>query len=191
MGNKTEAKSAVITVTFDVAQGGDRLCWSAKADDGGSDCYKKSGKHAGSIHWEPGESIFLEIRSLGDRASYIGFTIVSVTLIAIPRESQVAQLLAGDSATGTWTAADFDLLPHSSPNLERLEVAYRGKVPLPIAATIKAGIWELSMVLTVKVNRHDDVCDQARIFRFDPEVQIGTGAEPPVDRDLMPDAART
>lgn len=190
MGNTTEAKSAVITVTFDVAQRGNRLCWSAKAEDGGSNCYKKSGKHAGSIHWEPRESIFLEIRSLGDCGSYIGFTIVSVTLIAIPREYQVAQLLAGESATGTWTAADFDPLPHPSPNPELLEVAYRGKVPLPIAEKIESGIWELSMVLTVKVKRNDGVCDQVRVFMFDPEVQIGTGAEPPVSRGAASIAAR-
>jgi hypothetical protein len=52
----------------------------------------------------------------------------------------------------------------------------------PLIVTQKDGRWRFSLILTMEITRklpHGDKRREIRVFTFDPEIQVGSGTEPP------------
>lgn len=185
----TDEQSVVLTIRFDVDQNSDRLTWSltqpprgtAANDDKPEDEYAPG---TGTVKLYTGEAVALHvIGSCAPDSGFTSFQIIECCLITRPkvmiagphRETRYAPPSPFLQSIGSSYFFENDF---SSTVLEReteRKITQCWKRTLNIAHT--DGSWELSLNLTVRILRGPHAME-VRVFRFDPEVQVGNGTRP-------------
>lgn len=174
----------VLSMSFDADQHSDNLVWELKQpnlDSSSDDSTTQYGVGAGAVKFFQGENVMLEV--IGGGASADGFTsfqIIECCLITRPKVAIAGTGLATRYASpspflqsiGSSYVFENDYLSNVSDNDNYRTITQRWKRSLNIEHT--DGTWELSLNLTVRILRGYGPPD-VRVFRFDPEVQVGNG----------------
>jgi hypothetical protein len=168
-------RQLLMRVSFDADQLGNQLVWSV-TDDVPSDrnAFKRTGPYAGSLHFQQGDVMSVEVVATGRPASFTGFTVTDATLITMPVPYQKRSVTPSPFDE---THATFDLdgfgpnqctISATNPDL-RSCVATCAQT---LTVVQPKGYWKFSLVLTVIVHRPGSN-DPARAFSFDPIIVIG------------------
>jgi hypothetical protein len=174
----------VLSIGFDVDQNSDNLVWAIKKLDTNSSAEEQTtqyGVGAGAVKFFQGENVMLEVQSGGTFASgFTSFQIIECCLITRPKI-----VLAGSGVTtryaspspflqsiGSSYVFENDYFSRVADKDNYRTITQIWKRSLNIEHT--DGTWELSLNLTVRILRGYGPPD-VRVFRFDPEVQVGDG----------------
>jgi hypothetical protein len=178
-------KEVLLKVSFDANQTSDALDWEFLPNS-----RPAKGDHAGGILFQPGEMLHVEIDGLGSHTSgYRGFEVVDCCLLTNPQIIQIgAKLPLKYAAPSPFCGIDravyvlpnkFEVVscnePHPSrPHAHRVKQVWQGE--LEVAKP--QGRWELSFIVTVRLDFGDVRPAELRVFSFDPEGEVGEGTEP-------------
>ncbi len=182
----TDQKTVLLKVSFDVSQTSDALDWEFLPNS-----RPTKGDHAGGVLFQPKEKLFLEIDGTGsDKSGFTGFDIIECCLITMPQIIQIGANLplkyAPPSPFRDVPSAVFTFphnfkdgvvpAPSEIVNRERqFKQTWQGD--LVVAEAL--GRWELSFVVTVRINYGKARPSELRVFSFDPETEVGEGSVPP------------
>lgn len=189
----SKPKPAAITLQFDYAQTSQQLSWSAC--DGHRDIYEKRGRAAGALSLLPGEPVSIVVKGGGYVAAGTSwsFSVVECYLVTLPQAVWTTQIqgttysppspfaASGGEQPGSAVRAVANLLPAQERKGDdkyltytyMAEQAFR-VISAPGGQTGSIGRWDLSFVLTVQIT--DPVHGTyLRVFRFDPETEVGNG----------------
>ena len=184
-----------LSVSFDLDQLTDQLKWhfrddNLQDDDSGDDHNPDRGHDAGSVYFAEGETLRLVVTG-GSYQKFETWSVLDCCLVSRPKlfqcgpliktiyppPSPFRDLLGMDmNATFSFPADQFagHPLPDKDPAYYKLAQIWKGNLTV---GPVK-GRWELSFILTVNIVRADG-SSLKRVFYFDPESEIGTGANPP------------
>lgn len=159
-----------LSVSFDATQLGRQLCWTAT--EGRTNLLETYGKFAGSLHLPKDHPLRIEVHGYGDD-SLRSFEVQSVCLVTIPADDELAPSPFEGDATATATITDFPPCDTiiDDPHIGRRYGITASTKPLQIRNV--NGAWQVSMILTVQIV--DGAGKRQRVFRFDPESQVGNG----------------
>ena len=163
-----------LSVSFDATQIGHQLCWTAT--EGRTNLLEPYGKFAGSLHLPKGHGLRVEVHGYGDDhggRELKSFEILSVCLVTMPSENELPPSPFEHHATATVEIKDFPICHQiiDDPHIGRRYGIATSERPLQIID--QDGAWQISMILTVRI--HDGKGTHVRVFRFDPESQVGNG----------------
>lgn len=171
---------AAIRVSFDAMQIGGNLVWHID-DDKQRDLFQRFGRHAGSVHFDPDDEIYVEVYGFGPEAIFLDAKVLQAALITRPHTSQERYSepspwdpLGAVAALADWTDTGAIVDPATSLR----ETMQSTKTPLRIV--VAEGRWELSLIVTIALTFQGDAGKETsvRVFGFDPESEVGTGADP-------------
>lgn len=171
-----------ICVSFDIEQLGAELCWAFQEGVAGRDIYRRVGPNAGSVHLMPEDILGVHVvayQSIDDpETSQQDVCIRGCTLMTVrrlhernylPSPFQDCFMPSVEVGNFVLTKSCFD---------EGLRAWRQDLVSFP-SSKIKVAkhdsTWKLSMLLTVGIRPKDQKAEKIRVFRFDPEAQVGTG----------------
>lgn len=180
MNRISDKDDAVIRVSFDVRQSGGNLVWHVD-NQHHRNLYKHSGPYAGSVHLLPEDNTYIEVWAFGPLDEEFTIDVVEAALITVPHTDTNAFSVPSPFGTGRavhavtdWSRPQYWKLP---PEKQRRALQTTLK-PLLVGPT--SGRWDLSLVITVNISRPtiNGVVDNfVRVFTFDPESEVGTGAD--------------
>ncbi|ELX09924.1 hypothetical protein Jab_2c20080 [Janthinobacterium sp. HH01] len=180
-----DGQYALLSVSFDADQSSSNLNWSLT--EAGGNARPSRGAAAGAVQFYQGESVFLQVAGGAAASSdFSAFQIVECCLVTRP------QMISCGPGVPTRYATP-------SPFLQSLGASY--VFENDYTATVSEdtpggyrtitqiwkrsldiehldGSWELSLNLTVRILRGQAALPELRVFRFDPEVQVGNGTRP-------------
>jgi hypothetical protein len=195
-----------IVANFDVAQVSPMLsCSFNHFDPQGK---PKSGEYAGSVVFEEGEEVTLQVNAGGDMLvggplPFASFKVVDCTFTTRPRVYQCGphekktvyappspfeplvqtEPVQPQGATVVLPAVDFkDAAVVSTPEYFRLGQAWSGKL---VVGKLKGRRWRLTLMVTVAVDYVDGEEPQMSVYEIDPETEVTSGSGKPVE-DLPP-----
>jgi len=180
----------LLNVSFDIHQLSPFLCWQViDESQGGRNLMSPVGRHAGSVHLQRDDRVRVCVTAFsGPEGSappedFGGFKIENCTLQSVPRlrerdtfyspsPFQYGQSVDGGTAI---PIGPFTLVDHGKD--EKLNAYYERQLSDNAVLVDKdMGIWELSLVLVVEIKpKATAVGSHKRVFRFDPEAEVGTG----------------
>ncbi|WP_431262129.1 hypothetical protein ACQ859_18355 [Roseateles chitinivorans] len=185
---------AAISLSFDYQQESQLLCWSAT--DGHRNIYMQRGPMAGGVWLQPAEhvSVFVKgggpVRSLDSRWS---FKIIDCFIITIPelrwsradhaKEYSAPSPFVGSGST-TRHVDNLQLVPEEQLSYDEaskefyLTIVYRSLNAFQVIGKKgdkRIGRWDMSFILTVEIQEHPGDTPYVRVFRFDPETEVGNG----------------
>jgi hypothetical protein len=189
-----DRKQSVLRVSFDADQISDQLYWRLGDGDPG-DLTRPDGAYAGALRFYPGESLQLQVSGGGTVISgFSSFQIVDCCFITRPQvvycEEGGKTRYAPPSPFLQAPGGSYPLALDFRAHLDELtgpdyrKVVQHWKRTLDIG--FSSGRWELSFNLTVRIMRGADQGFDVRVFQFDPESEVGTGARPPQDLPSLP-----
>lgn len=159
------------TVQFFDQQIGSQLSWDIGSSNGkGRNPYHTEGRHNGAIHLDPGDRLALVVRGTGESAGR-GFRIVQAALVMSSKSVDLglpSPFGASGNAVPAMVFGDEDFDTGTVPGGQEAVKTLRR--PLDVSAG--SGRWGLSIVLAVEIAGAEPA---RRVFRLDPEVQIGNG----------------
>lgn len=160
-----------LSVSFDAQQIGHQLCWTAT--EGRTNLLEPYGRFAGSLHLPRGHGLRVEVHGYGDDTLQ-SFEIQSVCLVTMPADDELPPSPFEGHPTATVAIRDFPLCDRiiNDPHIGRSYGITASEVALPIRGDVN-GAWQLSMILTARIV--DGKGKRQRVFRFDPESQVGNG----------------
>lgn len=182
----------VLSMSFDVDQNSDNLIWALKApelsssNDGSISQY---GVGAGSVKFFQGENVMLEVKGGGSYTDgFTSFQIIECCLITRPkvvvagadiptRYASPSPFLQSIGSSYIFENDYFSAVNDDDDDQYRT-ITQTWKRSLNIEHT--NGTWELSLNLTVRILRGYG-SPEIRVFRFDPEVQVGDGTRPRIN----------
>ena len=171
MSNTDSDKPAVwLSVSFDAGQVGRQLCWTAT--EGRTNLLQTYGKFAGSLHLPKDCGLRVEVHGYGD-STLRSFQILSVCLLTTPALDTLPPSPFVGDPLATALIDDMPLCDHfvDDPHIGRRFGIVASPKPLQIGSV--DGAWQISMILTVRIDDGDE--PRHRVFRFDPESQVGNG----------------
>lgn len=178
-------QTIVLSMSFDVDQNSDNLFWELKkpdTDPSNDDSTTQYGTGAGAVRFFQGENVMLEVKGGGARADgFTSFQIIECCLITRPKVviagTGIPTRYASPSpflqSIGSSYVFENDFFSHVDDKDDYRTITQTWKRSLNIEHT--NGTWELSLNLTVRILRGFGAPD-IRVFRFDPEVQVGNGS---------------
>jgi hypothetical protein len=171
------ARALLMRVSFDADQLGNQLVWSV-TDDVPADrnAFKRTGPYAGSLHFEPGDVMSVEVVATGRPDSFTGFTVTDATLITMPAPYQ-KQRVTPSPFDVTHATFDLDGFGPTQCQIAATDPQLRSCVATcaqTLTVVQAKGFWKFSLVLTVIVDR-PGAQDPARAFSFDPIIVVGPG----------------
>lgn len=187
---KDKQEDVELSVSFDINQIGANLAWVITEEPDKRNLYRVHGAHAGSVHMQQCDNVFVRVTGYsgpldnGQPAEHkFEFKVIGCTLVTVPRLREKGVLYTPspfESGPGVPAMPSIEIgefvaapPPHKLPD----GVACRVRVSTQsLLVTEKFGIWEFSLVLTVDIT-HDDGQVRRRVFRFDPESEVGTGTQ--------------
>jgi hypothetical protein len=185
--NAVQATKAMLYLHFDVDQTTSSLSYELVRDSSNApDPQPKTGPHADSLSFVPGEALGIEIAGYGPihatdpSQDFVSFQVVDCAIVTRPQVIQCGQGLdtayAVPSPFQQALGACYPLALDFSASASGLETGRRAvtqtwKRTLDIGLT--PGIWKLSMVLTVRITRGVGIMDEVRVLSFDPETEVG------------------
>jgi hypothetical protein len=177
----TAAEKYLIRVSFDADQVGGVLVWRAVDAATHKNAYRDQGRFAGSLHFDDGDEVTIELVGLGVLNEFVAFEIVDASVVTLPHSS-----VAGVSAPSPFATnhAVIALQGWSKPTVVANPIDQRVEISRSAAALTVAqasGRWEMSLVLTVELVwlRAGQERRELRVFYVDPESEVGTGIDPP------------
>jgi hypothetical protein len=185
-----------IEANFDVAQTSSTLeCKFKRTDPFGN---QKVGKTAGSVCFEQGDEVYIQVNAggemlLGGGNPFASFQVIECTLITRPRvyrcgpkEKKVefappSFFVGAVGATMVLPGADFEKAPVDDTPLNyfRLGRAYKGY----LTVGQEKARWRLTLLVTVAISYDDNLAPEMRVYEIDPEAEVGNGAggDPPLE----------
>ena len=171
-----------LRISFDVDNDSPMLSWSMKVGDETISPYK--GTYTGSVQFYAEDEVALVVVGHGRATSFKSFQVVDCCLVTVPqvvyrrvgRPTRYAQPSPFVQVAGASYMFSNDFSSHSVMNDEVRTVEQHWKETLNIASSL--GRWDMSLVLTVKILRGLQDAPEVRVFRFDPETQVGNGTRP-------------
>jgi hypothetical protein len=184
----TPFSEVILEVAFSVDQlGSDLRHTLARVTPDAPDPQPDSGVHAESLYFAPGEQVRFKVTgrgAVGNRSAadaFVSFQIIDCVLITRPRVIQMAAglptLYAAPSPFLQATGASYPLALDFAPTASGLlpdgvrTVTQQWKHSLNVG--FNPGLWELSLVLTVRIMRGAGAITEMRVFSFDPEAEVG------------------
>lgn len=173
----------IIAASFDIDQVSSQLDYGFSASD--HDPQPPVGRHAGGVHFLQSQNVFFEVAASGSKASgFSSFQIVDCCIITRPKVTQCgpdvptrysppSPFLQTLGATHP-LALDFWSTVDNDPPPDYRRIIQTWKQSLTVANT--GGHWEISLVLTVRIQRGDTAPPELRVFHFDPEGSVGAGS---------------
>jgi hypothetical protein len=179
----------VLDVYFDADQNGSDLSHTLRrVTPGAPDPEPVSGTHADSLYFAPGEQLSFQVTGRGSvdagvpgDGKFVSFQVIDCVITTRP---QVIQRGGGlptkyaapspfQQAIGACYPLELDFSASVSGLLNEGErkVTQRWKRTLDIGIT--PGLWELSLVMTVRITRGPGSVDELRVLSFDPEAEVG------------------
>jgi hypothetical protein len=177
----------ILSMSFDADQHSDNLVWELKQPNLGAsndDSTAQYGVGAGAVKFFQGENVMLEVKGGGATADgFTSFQIIECCLITRPKVviagSGITTRYASPSpflqSIGSSYVFENDYFSNVADKNDYRTITQTWKRSLNIEHT--DGTWELSLNLTVRILRGYGAPD-IRVFRFDPEVQVGDGTRP-------------
>lgn len=182
---REKPEDVVLRVSFDINQLGNRLVWYFDDEHpvpppqalGGHDAMHRYGRHAGSVHFNQGDRLSVQVYGYGCPGEFETFEVTDCTLVTMPAPylqhppppspfdlEHATQELEFGAAKGV----------PKSPDGTRLLMA-RGKNVLKVVQD--KGVWDMSLYVTVAITRKVGVTTERvlRVFLFDPESEVGIG----------------
>lgn len=179
---KENSQSATLSVRFDADQTSSLLQWTLHEPDG--DPRQPSGTNAGALHFHQGESLTLEVIGGGSAESgFTSFQIIDCCIITTPLLVSCGAGLktryARPSPFLQSVGASYPMALDFVSRLEPGDSGYRQitqswKETLDIGHS--SGRWEISFNVTVMLFRGPADPVEVRVFQFDPEGAVGSGA---------------
>jgi hypothetical protein len=180
----------LLNVSFDIHQLSPFLCWQVIDESlGGRNLMRQVGRHAGSVHLAKDDRVHVCVTAFSGAdgnapaEDFGGFTIKNCTLQSVPRlrerdtfyspsPFQYGQSVDGGTAI---PIGPFKVVDHGKD--EKLNAFYERQVSDgSVLVDKEMGIWEMSLVLVVEIKpKATAVGSHKRVFRFDPEAEVGTG----------------
>jgi hypothetical protein len=182
-----QENTIVLSISFDVDQNSDNLFWELKKPDSSSSTDESTSQYgvgAGAIQFFQGENVMLEVKGGGISSDgFTSFQIMECCLITRPKVliagKDVPTRYASPSpflqSIGSSYVFENDYFSDLSDKDDYRTITQMWKHSLNIEHT--NGVWELSLNLTVRIRRGFGLPD-IRVFRFDPEFQVGNGTRP-------------
>lgn len=177
------SKKVIFHVTYSVDQLSGTLLWSARTQTGES-MVPESGPHAGSLHMEHGDQVFVQIRGSGPLGQFLEASVEEAYFIAVPRgsgkERSQPSPFSGSSAVVMvpgWTKPQTS---DDAPNNLRY-CQQTTDVPMPV--TQSSGGWQLSLVVSLAIYRsvgsgQTTASQSVRVYACETETEVGTGTGP-------------
>ena len=161
---------AWLSVSFDANQLGHQLCWTAT--EGRANLLQTYGKFAGSLLLPKGQDLRVEVQGYGDQTLQ-SFQVLSVCLVTVPADDELPPSPFDGQPTATLEMTDFPACATIiyDPHIDRSYGITASATPLTIRDV--DGAWQVSMILTAQIV--DAKGTRQRVFRFDPESQVGNG----------------
>lgn len=186
---KPEAQSIVLEVSFDVDQTSAGLDWHVVATD--CDGEPRKGKYAGGILFLKGETFYLRVTGFGsDRSKFDSFKVLECCIVTRP------QIVACGPHMKTVYAPPSPFFRPEDPS-SPMGPSYQ--LPLQFSPTAVMGYgrdrkftlrwddrlkvgqtegrWNLSFIIMVSIERGQGNDPEIRVFSFDPESEVGDGAD--------------
>jgi hypothetical protein len=164
-----------MSVSFDVEQYGDTLCWIVTED--ARNLMQQTGVFAGSLHFDQNAPVGFRVRCWGGK-DLASFQVMSAVLATIPANSSLPVSPFQGVNSATYALGDFAIVqgpPALDPATQRYYLeAWVG----PTAKTVGVdGGWHLKMVLTAQFTTSPAgvPTTATRAYYFDPESQVGNG----------------
>lgn len=165
---------ACIDVSFDIDQVSSDLAWNID-NARHENRLKRLGRFAGAVRLDFDDTVKIKVTAFARQGDLYGMTVLDAMLYTIPYHTHryLPSPFSNSSATasiGQWQPAErvrgdtYDSLTHTS------------LTPLRVVQT--QGRWQMSLVITVLIQRSAGDAQEVRVFSFDPETEIGTGTEP-------------
>jgi hypothetical protein len=167
-------------VSFDVDQIGGNLVWRATDALDQRNLFVTLGKHAGSVHFEPLDQVFIEVAAFGRLGKFRESTILDCALLTMPHLGydrwSPPSPFSNDAAS--LNIKDFSPTEMYEDPVQDLSIGIQ-RALLPLTVIQKSGRWDLSMLLTVQIVQEtpEGKTVEVRVFAFDPESEVGTGAD--------------
>lgn len=173
--------AAMIRVSFDIEQISSELIWGVSDNKDERDLYPTTGRYAGAVHLRDGDPVWVEVTGYGGADQLVSTNLLDAMLYTVPHTSgerfSAPSPFSNVRATtpiGQWSPAQI----HHVPEKKLKASVQRSLTPLQV--TQRDGRWKLSLILTVLIERNtaNGPVSEARVFSFDPELEVGTGTEP-------------
>lgn len=175
----------IIKVSFDIDQINSYLIWDVFEVQGARNPYSNEGRHAGAIHFSKGEQVLVQVTASGLPDAFESMNVLDAMIYTVPHTdgdrysapSPFSRRRATARIVG-WALAEVASDAHADST--RKVMTHRSTKPLIV--TQKDGRWRFSLILTMEITRklpHGDKRREIRVFTFDPEIQVGSGTEPP------------
>lgn len=179
--------SLILKIWFDVDQTSaqlDHTIERARATPKSTpDPEPKDGKHAGSIYFETGETLGLQVIGSGTIASkFTSFQIIDCHIISRPQIIQcgtdVTTKYAAPSpflqAVGPCHKLDLNNFSATRHTVGHTELVITQDWGHTLQVGHARGRWDLSFMLTVRILRDPGAVEDVRVLWFDPESEVGT-----------------
>lgn len=186
---QTPLSRVLLELHFDADQNGSDLSHSLRRiTPGAPDPEPSTGVHADSMYFAPGEQVSLRVTGHGSAGTgvpadrkFVSFQVIDCVIITRPQVVQrgegVPTMYAPPSPFQQAVGACYPLELDFSPSLNGLShagertVTQTWKRTLDVAIT--PGLWELSLVMTVRITRGPGSVTELRVLSFDPETEVG------------------
>lgn len=190
MNSSTETKdpqNVLLKVSFDIDQLNNRLVWAfddespltGAAKEGSSvvNAFHREGRHAGSVHFNQGDVLTVDLLGLGGK-DFVAFSVLDCTLVTMPMP--YLRVPSPPSPFGIQTATQELVFTPAQPDKARHgRQSYLAQGTTALTVSQSVGVWDFSLYLTVQITRlahgGPDTTTEFRVFRFDPESEVGTG----------------
>lgn len=176
------SKNVIFHVTYSVDQLSGSLLWNATTQSGES-VVPESGAHAGAVHLDEGDQVFVQIRGSGPLGDFLEASVEEAYFVAVPRGSGTHRSppspFSGNSAVtkvSNWTKPQ---TTDDAPN--NLRYCQQNSVAMPVVQS--SGGWQLSLMVTLSIFRNGNSGTQAvsqgvRVYAMETETEVGTGIDP-------------
>ncbi len=170
-----------VRVSFDADQIGKNLVWYFKDERDNRSLFESRGRYAGSLHFQQDDEVEISVHGFGYADRFVRATILDCSLITIPHRSPNTESPASpfSSERATCKITDWTDVEVVNRGNSR-ETIQQSRNKLKVIQ--KLGSWEMSLVLTVRIERLTEYGKEeqfVRVFRFDPESEVGTGTDGP------------
>jgi hypothetical protein len=173
---------AVIKVSFDTDQISSYLIWNVSEVQGTRNPYSTYGRHAGAIHFSKGEPIFIQVTAFGVPEVFDSMNVLDAMIYTVPhtdgdRHSAPSPFspVRATTPVGEWEPAEVSRIDRKRKLMTQTSLT-------PLMVVEEDGRWAFSLILTMEIVRRmpdGGKRGEIRVFTFDPEIQVGSGTEPP------------
>ncbi|MGK5027526.1 hypothetical protein [Janthinobacterium sp. RB2R34] len=184
----TPPAQSLLHLSFDADQRGSGLGHTlTRISSTTPDPTPRVGVHADGLYFAPGEQLLLRVTASGaaeknNADAFDSFQIIDCVIITRPQVIQRGAGLASKysppspflQAIGSCYPLQLDFRATVNPlthdNVRIVSQDWKGSLDIGVSP----GMWDLSLVLTVRITRGPGAISEVRVFWFDPETEVGS-----------------